>query len=184
MLPIKRGWCSADRLVNEQLYGLDLEPYAGGAFVVVYLSPYGYHGVHMPTDGRLLEARWLPGRFFPQNDGALVALPDVYARNERVVLRCLEQYGREYLLVLVAASLVGGIHLCGLDRREWARPRALALDWPVAKGARIGHFGFGSTVVVLLPRGAGRPAVRPGHDVLMGHTVVQRMPLLAEAPVQ
>jgi phosphatidylserine decarboxylase len=138
---------------------------------VIFLTPRGYHRVHMPVAGTLESVRWIPGRYFPQNEDALDVIPRVYERNERATLSCRDGEGRPFLLVMVGASLIGGIHLEGVARREWMRTREVRLDRRLAQGDEIGHFAFGSTVVVLLPWSA---EVRERATVRMGETLTER----------
>ena len=115
------------------------------------LTPHGYHYVHMPIAGTVLDLRWISGRAFPQNQDALRHIPRIYERNERATLRCRSHDGHEFMLVLVGASLIGGIHLRDLRRRDWVRSRPFAWNRRFARGEELGHFSFGSTVVLLVP---------------------------------
>lgn len=171
-LIVKGQRLSLDRVVNAGIHDLDLSPYDGGSFAVVFLSPRGYHRVHLPEQGLVRDVRWIPGRWFPQNEDALEHIPRVYERNERAVLRCALADGREYLLVMVGASLVGGIHLKARPRSAWVATRPTPIEESYAKGDEIGHFAFGSTVVVLLPAGmtANQPPLR---DFCMGEPLFE-----------
>lgn len=170
VLTVKGQQLSVDQIVNANRYDLDLSPYLGGAYAIVFLTPRGYHHVHMPCDGSIDDVRWIPGRFYPQNETALQHIPGVYERNERAVLRAHGADGHEFLLVMVGASLIGGIHLQAVARPEWVGERPVEIGTRYAKGERIGHFAFGSTVVVLLPRGHA-PRLRAGARVHMGETL-------------
>src|SRR5262249_17618060 len=151
---------------------LDLASYVGGHYATIFLTPAGYHHVHMPADGEVLDCRHIPGRYFPQNEDALEHIDRVYERNERAVLRCRTNGGVPFLAVMVGASLIGGIHLAGLERTSWVGPHPVTLARRVAKGDRLGHFTFGSTVVLLLARGAAGPLVaEPGTSIRMGQTI-------------
>lgn len=175
VLQVKGKPVGLHRLVNGRQHTLDLAQFDGGCQVTVFLTPDGYHHVHAPFAGDLVDVRWIPGRFFPQNDDALRHIPRIYERNERATLRLRPDGhpGQEALLVLVGASLVGGIELEGVARSTWAGPSPHALQRPVAKGDRLGHFSFGSTVVLLLPRGmAGRVLAEVGTPVRMGEPLL------------
>ena len=171
-LVVKGQRISLDLLVNGKIHDLPLASYEGGSFATLFLSPEGYHRIHMPEDGEILDCRWIPGRYFPQNEDALRYIHGIYERNERAVLRCRRDSGEEFLMVLVGASLVGGIHLEGLPRQAWIRPSAFPIHKRRAKGEEIAHFSFGSTVVLVLPRTMGgrlRPEI--GSAVRMGETL-------------
>lgn len=155
---------------------LALDPYIGGHYVVLFLSPRGYHRMHMPTSAVINAWRWLPGRFFPQNERALRRISGVYEKNERVVLRCAPPTGGEFLMVLVGASLVGGIAVDGIDleslQRQGGSSRLHSCALPREKGQELGHFRFGSTVILLWPAGTPPLAVRVGDDVRMGQALL------------
>lgn len=170
-LCIKGQRLSLERVVNAGVHDLDLSDYDGGSYAVVFLTPRGYHRVHMPIDGEVVDVRWIPGRYFPQNEDALQHIPRVYERNERAVLRCRAHAGFEFLLVMVGASLIGGIHLRAARVDAWRHAGATQLSARARKGEEIGHFAFGSTVAVLLPRGVAMPA-KLGAEVRMGQTLL------------
>ncbi|MEZ4225838.1 MAG: archaetidylserine decarboxylase [Polyangiaceae bacterium] len=166
-LTIKAQRLGLHRVVNGRHYDLELSNYDGGVYAVVFLTPRGYHFVHMPVDGVVRDVRWIPGRYFPQNETALQHIPRIYERNERAVLRCRARAGWEFLMVLVGASLIGGIVLHDLPQDEWMQPRPTPFGRGVARGEELGHFAFGSTVVLLLPRGVADP-IAPTDAVHMG----------------
>ncbi|HVT07811.1 MAG TPA: archaetidylserine decarboxylase [Polyangia bacterium] len=171
-LSVKGRWLSVARIVNGRVPAdpVPLDAYVGGSYAVLFLSPRGYHRVHAPVSGQLVDVRWVGGRFFPQNEQALARIPGVYERNERAVVR-LRPAGSasDLLLVLVGASVVGGIELEGHRRADWVGPTPFALGRACARGAEIGHFTFGSTVIVFAPAGAAGDLIpAPGTDVQMG----------------
>jgi phosphatidylserine decarboxylase len=155
---------------------LDLDSYIGGHYAVLFLSPRGYHRMHMPISGVITGWRWLPGRFFPQNERALSRISGVYERNERVVLRCARPSGQGFLMVLVGASLVGGIAVDGIDleslQRSGGESRLHPCELVRQKAQELGHFRFGSTVILFWPAGTAPLAVRVGDDVRMGQTLL------------
>jgi phosphatidylserine decarboxylase len=169
-LVIKNQRLSVQRLVNGGLHQLDVGAYDRSSFAVVFLTPRGYHRVHMPIDGEITDVRWIPGRYFPQNEDALDHIPRIYERNERAVLRCRARQGFEFLLIMVGASLIGGIELRGVPRAAWAHPAPTPLGFRRAGGEEIGHFALGSTVVVLVPRGAVDAVPLPP-ELRMGQTL-------------
>ena len=68
---------------------------------------------------------------------------------------------------------MGGIELAGLDRRDWVGPVPKRLDWDREKGARLGNFRFGSTVVLLFGPDWPAPAIStPGREVRLGETIL------------
>jgi phosphatidylserine decarboxylase len=142
-----------------ELLGGDSEratPFMGGAFATVYLSPKDYHRVHMPLAGTLKEMVYVPGRLFSVNQSTAENVPELFARNERVV--CLFDTERGPMaVVLVGAMIVASIETvwAGLVtppkrslktfRYDEAARAPIALD----KGAELGRFKLGSTAIVL-----------------------------------
>ena len=179
-LVVKGQRLSVERLVNGRVHQAPLSSYEGGHYVAIFLSPRGYHHIHMPVAGRLLRCQWLAGRYFPQNAVALRHIPAVYERNERAVLFCAAPDAGQFILVLVGASLVGGIHLADVPVERWRHGQPTELDLPYDKGQRLAHFSFGSTVVLLFPRDSvQRLGVQAGDAVRMGQPLGELNPLPA-----
>jgi phosphatidylserine decarboxylase len=177
-LVVKGQRLSVERLVNGRAHRASLSSYEGGHYVAIFLSPRGYHHIHMPVAGRLLRCQWLAGRYFPQNAVALRHIPAVYERNERAVLFCAAPDAGQFILVLVGASLVGGIHLADVPVERWRHGQPTELDLQYDKGQRLAHFSFGSTVVLLFPRGSvQRLVVEAGDAVRMGQPLGELNPL-------
>ncbi len=136
--------------------------FAGGACAVLYLSPRDYHRVHMPLDGTLTNARHVPGRLFSVNAATARAVPGLYARNERVVA-LFDTAAGPMAVVLVGALCVGSIEMA------WGTP-ASGRGLRLARGAELGRFNMGSTVVLLFARDriAWIPALSAGAATRMG----------------
>jgi phosphatidylserine decarboxylase len=143
----------------------------GGAFVVIFLSPSGYHHVHMPEDGMITQHRWIPGALFPQNFSALEHIPRVHERNARVVLHCLSDAGERFILIMVGAGAVSGIHVLGLKTPTEPRAEAEACTVRRRKGEEVGYFSLGSTVVLLTQKSAQLRASQPRARLRMGETL-------------
>jgi phosphatidylserine decarboxylase len=132
--------------------------FAGGAFATLYLAPYNYHRIHMPWPGRLRTTRHVPGKLFSVNAVTAAAVQGLFARNERVVCR-FEADGQPFAMVLVGALFVGSIstvwhgEITPPTRRE---PHELPSDPDAAaaleRGALMGWFNMGSTVILLFPK--------------------------------
>lgn len=131
-------------------------PFMGGEFATVYLSPKDYHRVHMPLAGTLREMVYVPGRIFSVNTVTAEGVPELFARNERVV--CLFDTERGPMaMVLVGAMIVASVETvwAGLVtppkrtlksvRYDEAARAPIHLD----KGAEMGRFKLGSTVILL-----------------------------------
>jgi phosphatidylserine decarboxylase len=158
------------------------ELFRGGSFATLYLAPFNYHRVHMPLPATLRAAWYVPGRLFSVNATTTAAVPGLFARNERVV--CVFGTGElSWALVLVGALFVGSMATVwhGEITPRSARRRAeLPLDasrasLSLAKGAEVGRFNMGSTVIVLLPSGraAWLAQLAPGSAVRVGQPLAQ-----------
>ncbi len=156
-------------------------PYAGGSFATLYLSPRDYHRIHMPCAGRLLRMRHVPGALFSVNPTTARGVPGLFARNERVV--CLFEGAQgPFAVVLVGATIVGSMATVWHGVVNPPRPGEVR-DWhyeagrdsaPVklARGAELGRFLLGSTVIVLSPRRLPfEPSWAPGRAVRMGEAM-------------
>ena len=135
--------------------------YADGSFLTVYLSPRDYHRVHMPLAGELVETVHIPGRIFSVAPFAVEAIPRVFARNERLVCH-FQNEQRHFAVVLVGALLVSGIETVwrGSEVPPYAS-KTTHRDYRghgvrLTRGAELGRFNMGSTVIVLLPANLGR----------------------------
>ena len=112
--------------------------------VIVRLAPVDYHRFHFPCDCTVEgEVRVVPGKYHSVNPIALVRYPDVYADNERQIVKCKAAFG-DFWMVDVGAFGVGTIVQTFLGSKH-------------AKGAEKGYFKFGgSTVMMVLPAGVVR----------------------------
>ncbi|MBN1773682.1 MAG: phosphatidylserine decarboxylase [Deltaproteobacteria bacterium] len=152
---------------------------AGGHFFVVYLSPRDYHRVHLPATGCVRSWQSVPGTRFPVNALGVRACPEVLWSNERAVVE-LELEGADRLfLVLVAAFGVARTELAfatpeEVRRRAGGPPVALSPPRSVERGAEIGAFNLGSTVIAVWPA-ARDPVVwlRRAGPVRVGQAVVR-----------
>ena len=153
----------------------------GGHYATLYLSPRDYHRIHMPCAGRLLRMIHVPGELFSVNPTTARGVPGLFARNERVVCVFEGDDGRPWVNVLVGATVVGSMATVwhGVVNpprpgtvREWAyHDRELRL----ARGAEMGRFLLGSTVVLLFPPGPLRfnPRWAPGGAIRMGEAMAE-----------
>ena len=150
----------------------DAAPFEGGSFVTTYLSPKDYHRIHWPFDGRVDLVRHLPGDLWPVNDGAVAGVPRLFARNERVAILGRTAGSRPFAMVPVGALNVGSIrlafHRLRTNRGGASVPRELRLAGPVMamRGVEAARFAFGSAVVLLVAKDAGRLDAPPVDAVL------------------
>jgi len=136
------------------------EPFQGGKFATIYLSPKDYHRIHMPLDGVLESMIYIPGDLFSVNPLTAANVPNLFARNERVACIFRTEFG-PMALVLVGATIVASIETVWAGtvtppvgkqvvRTDYQAGEALSLQ----KGMEMGRFKLGSTVVCLFPSDA------------------------------
>jgi len=165
----------------DDLLATDLEEstsYVDGRFITIYLAPYNYHRVHAPLDGKLVAARYVPGDLFSVNEATAAKVKGLFRRNERLVMHFKTQHGPA-VLIFVGALNVGSIST------PWSgeiRPRKAgtvdAIDLSkqetdIRKGDLLGWFNMGSTVILLLPDGAGEwlENLATGATLRMGQSI-------------
>lgn len=125
-----------------------------GLSFTVYLSPSDYHRVHMPCSGTLRQMHYIPGRLFSVNDLTAQHIPNLFSRNERVVLIFDTPFGK-MALVLVGAMLVGHIQTVWAGSvsshdhqpKTWTYSHQPSQRIFFRKGEEIAHFEMGSTVI-------------------------------------
>jgi phosphatidylserine decarboxylase len=156
-------------------------PFADGLFATVYLSPRDYHRVHMPWAGTLRETVHVPGRLFSVGTDAVASVPGLFARNERLVCHFDTAFG-PMCLVMVGALLVSGVETVwsgveipaygdAVARKDY-RGKGIAL----ARFAEMARFNYGSTVIVLLPKGVAElnPQLQAEMPVRLGQIFAKR----------
>ena len=150
--------------------------FEGGSFATIYLAPFNYHRVHMPLRGDLLETVYVPGRLFSVNAVTARHVPRLFARNERVLTLFDTQFG-QFALVLVGALNVGSMATVWTGDITPAARRAVtrlpATPTTLEKGAELGRFNMGSTVILLFEpnRARWQSAVHAGSVVRLGQSL-------------
>nr|WP_306800410.1 archaetidylserine decarboxylase [Endozoicomonas sp. YOMI1] len=167
-----------------ELLGGDLElgqEFMGGKFATIYLSPKDYHRVHIPAAGSLHKMVHVPGRLFSVNQGTVENIPNLFARNERVVSIFDTQYGP------IAVIMVGAINVASIET-VWAglvtpqRGQVATTTYgeasqsvELSRGDELGRFKLGSTAIVLF----GKNQIewlenwQPGLSIKMGEALAQ-----------
>ncbi len=153
-------------------------PFLGGGFATLYLSPSDYHRIHMPASGRLVETVYVPGRLYSVAPHTTRTIPGLFARNERLV--CLfDTNTGPMAVVMVGAIFVscmetvwGGIANPHMWRSIQSQRHDQSSGQPIelARGAEMGRFNMGSTVIVLFGPGqvCWTDTLRAGTPVRVG----------------
>jgi phosphatidylserine decarboxylase len=154
--------------------------YDEGSFACLYLAPYNYHRIHLPCDAVLRVTRYVPGQLFSVNAATARTIPDLFARNERVVCEFDTDDG-PLCLVLVGALFVGSIETVFAGeinpppgRGGSARLIEAGVGRTFRRGEELGRFNMGSTVIVLTGKAATfAPRVEPGEPVRLGQMLAR-----------
>ena len=157
------------------------KPSENGLFATVYLSPKDYHRVHMPWTGTLRETVHVPGRLFSVGTSAVATVPRLFARNERLVCHFDTEFG-PMVQVMVGALLVSGVETVWSGEEIPAYADAITRKDYRGKGivlqrfAEMARFNYGSTVIVLLPKGVATldPALHAESPVRLGQRLALR----------
>jgi phosphatidylserine decarboxylase len=187
--PIERGTAiqaKGRRYSVAQLLGSadGARTYEGGWLLTLYLSPRHYHRVHAPVGGTIAHARHVPGTLLPVNAPSVAHVPDLFARNERVLCTIDSPLGP------VAAIAVGAYNVARIStafdpswsgERAWVSNRRDRVEAErtyrpplrIERGAELMAFHLGSTVILLFERGRIEldEACRPGREVRLGETL-------------
>jgi phosphatidylserine decarboxylase len=155
--------------------------FMGGQFATLYLSPRDYHRIHMPVTARLLETIYVPGRLFSVAPHTTRAIPGLFTRNERLVC-VFDTASGPMAMVLVGAIFVsctetvwsGMVNPRLLQRTQITRhDRPGSAPLQLERGAEMGRFNMGSTVILLYGPGQAQWAesLVAGAPVLLGQAI-------------
>lgn len=154
--------------------------FADGSFATVYLAPSNYHRVHMPFAGTLTKTRYVPGTLFSVNNTTAANVPDLFARNERLVCLFNTEYGKA-AVVMVGAMIVAGIETVATGKiARTDDVQEAEHNMSLEKGDELGRFYLGSTAIVILPKGAKAN----WQDSMKANSVVKMGQLLGVANTQ
>ena len=177
----------ADLLGNDARW----KEYDGGSALTLYLSPKDYHRIHAPCAGRVTRYSYIPGELWTVGPAGFLGVPGLFARNERLVTWMATSCG-ELALIAVGATVVGRTRVVYPPLAEIALPGSPATvtfstekemrrrglsgemdsPYPLEKGAELGRFELGSTVILLLRPGEGSfHNWQPGDAVRMGEPI-------------
>ena len=131
--------------------------FKNGEFATIYLSPRDYHRVHMPYDATLRKMIYVPGDLFSVNPFLAEHVPNLFARNERVICVFDTAFG-PMVQILVGATITASMSTvwAGVinpprtgEVKVWTYQGDSAIK--LTKGQEMGAFQLGSTVINLFP---------------------------------
>lgn len=129
--------------------------FKNGEFATIYLSPRDYHRVHMPCDATLRKMIYVPGDLFSVNPFLAEHVPNLFARNERVICVFDTAFG-PMVQILVGATITASMSTvwAGVinpprtgEVKVWTYQGDSAIK--LTKGQEMGAFQLGSTVINL-----------------------------------
>ncbi|WP_249963306.1 archaetidylserine decarboxylase [Histophilus somni] len=129
--------------------------FENGEFATIYLSPSDYHRVHMPCDATLRKMIYVPGDLFSVNPFLNEHIPNLLARNERVICVFDTEFGT-MVQILVGATITASMSTVwagiinpprSAEVKEWTYSDESAVQ--LRKGQEMGAFQLGSTVINL-----------------------------------
>jgi phosphatidylserine decarboxylase len=150
--------------------------FEGGAWTTLYLSPQDYHRIHFPLSGAVIGWRYIPGQLWPVNAASAAHVPGLFTVNERLVTLLDSPLGL-VAIVAVGATVVGRVRAAydpAVPLTDQSGARAQRGDYtpplPVAKGAELGAFEMGSTVILVFEPGRVKLSdrLKPGARVRVG----------------
>ena len=185
------GVLSADRILQAKGHDYTLRAllagnaawertFVGGTFATIYLAPYNYHRIHMPLDGELRETCYVPGKLFSVNRTTARLVPGLFSRNERVFCG-FDAASMPWAIILVGALNVGSMATVWHGDVTPRRHREVTtlpvtdtlMPTTLGKGDEMARFNMGSTVILLLPPGAGAwsESLVAGRTLRMGERI-------------
>ncbi len=157
-----------------ELLGSDelTERLVGGPYLTLYLRPKDYHRIHAPLAGAVRSCRRWPGTVYPVQPSFLRHVPGLFVRNERLVLELETELG------LVAVVFVGAAAVAEISTPfEDGSVSHLRFMPPISvdRGAEIGTFNLGSTVILIFqPESLELAPLGVGDEVRVGQIVARR----------
>ncbi len=129
-----------------------------GEFATIYLSPRDYHRVHMPCDATLRQMIYVPGDLFSVNPFLAEHVPNLFARNERLICVFDTAFGK-MVQILVGATITASMSTVWAGVINPPRPNQVT-TWTyegenainLMKGQEMGAFQLGSTVINLFEK--------------------------------
>jgi phosphatidylserine decarboxylase len=163
--------------------------FENGVFACLYLSPKDYHRIHMPCDGTLKSMTYVPGDLYSVNPNTAVNVPNLFARNERVVCEFDSSQHGTFVMVLVGATIVGSMATVWHEAIDGGKNGIVnpqrtknIRTWEyhdknidLKQGDEMGRFLLGSTVVMLFQRKALQfnPDWQPAKSIQLGEVMGQ-----------
>lgn len=132
-----------------------------GFFMNFYLAPHNYHHFHAPTDLKIHTLVHVPGTLSSVKKSCQENQPDLFVKNERVILECEMSNKKKCFFIAVGALNVGKIKIKKEPHLQTNLPGKNPMNIyhykapiEVKRGEDLGHFEMGSSVVLIFEREA------------------------------
>jgi phosphatidylserine decarboxylase len=167
--------------VDDLLVGIEKENIKkiyNGKYINLYLSPKDYHRFHSPIDMKVAKAVHVPGLLYSVNLKYLEKIPDLFVKNERVILECFTNDNQLFYMIFVGALNVGKIKL-NFDERIQTNCDKKEIttyyygDVFLKKGDELGRFEMGSTIVIFFEKDMAELTVERMTKVRFGDTIAK-----------
>ncbi len=160
-----------------------LRRYRNGCYATIRITSSMYHRFHAPLDCRVKRVNYISGDTWNVNPIALKRVEKLFCKNERAVLHTeCTNTGDEILLVPVAAVLVASIRLHCLDtllHLKYQGPNVIECDASYKKGAEMGWFQHGSTIIIFTPPGyVLADDIKEGSPLRVGQKLMRKVYLV------
>jgi phosphatidylserine decarboxylase len=135
------------------------DKYKNGTYLILYLSPRHYHRIHSPVDGTVTAQKIYGKKSYPVNEAGLKYGIRPLSKNYRVMTE-IDCDGKK-----VAVVKVGALNINTIETTHQSNE--------LKKGDEVGYFSFGSTVVLLLEKGACNllPELTANSEVTVGQKI-------------
>ena len=177
-LQIKGFSYSVRELLGNKIREQSKDKLENGKFINFYLSPKDYHRYHSPIDMQIKKVIHIPGALYPVNLKWLNKVPNLFIENERVVLECETSDKKLFYMVFVGALNVGKMSFVFDERIQTnSKKRYITYyeygDTFIKKGAELGTFEMGSTIVMFFEKDFINLTCKLEHNIKFGDEIAR-----------
>lgn len=146
--------------------------FSNSKFIIIHLSPFNYHRIHMPQTGKLIYSGHKSGALFAVSDLGRTLIRNVFKKNERIISVFQTQSGK-MAIIKVGAFIVGTIKTNYKVKLNSATNFTDCDNIFFNKGDEIGLFDLGSTVVLLFENNKIEITQSCGNAIYVGQALAK-----------